>query len=191
MRKGFTLVELSIVLIIIGLIIGGVMKGRDLINSAEHKKMYNTWVKEWQVTTNTYQDRTGALLGDGTINGGITDPEDGQFDGVDLSTTTTVQDRLKAVGLDVPVGTDNGGSYSVKGKHETGIAKITLQWESTIKKNVLQISDMPIDVAIAFDKIADGQLNAQEGVFRMVGATVAAWPDADSTPATVTVTLEI
>ena len=34
MKKGFTLIEMSIVLVIIGLIIGGVLLGRDLISAA-------------------------------------------------------------------------------------------------------------------------------------------------------------
>ncbi len=61
-RKGFTLVELSIVFIIIGLIIGGVLKGTDLINSAKQKKFTLHWIKGWQVAVNTYQDRTGQVL---------------------------------------------------------------------------------------------------------------------------------
>jgi prepilin-type N-terminal cleavage/methylation domain-containing protein len=33
--SGFTIIELSIVLVIIGLIVGGVLVGRDLIKAAE------------------------------------------------------------------------------------------------------------------------------------------------------------
>lgn len=38
MRKGFTLVELSIVLVIIGLLIGGILVGNSLINSVKVQK---------------------------------------------------------------------------------------------------------------------------------------------------------
>ena len=34
-KQGFTLIELSIVLVIIGLIVGGVLVGQDLIKGAE------------------------------------------------------------------------------------------------------------------------------------------------------------
>ncbi|MEC7577192.1 MAG: prepilin-type N-terminal cleavage/methylation domain-containing protein, partial [Pseudomonadota bacterium] len=34
-EKGFTLVELAVVMIIIGLLIGGVLKGQELIKSAK------------------------------------------------------------------------------------------------------------------------------------------------------------
>ncbi len=35
LRAGFTLIEMSIVLVIIGLIVGGVLVGQDLIRAAE------------------------------------------------------------------------------------------------------------------------------------------------------------
>jgi len=203
-RSGFTLIELSIVLIIIGLIIGGVMKGKDLINSADQKKIYNTWVREWQVTANTYQDRTGGVLGDGTVNGGTKDTVDGKCDNVRLDTTTTVQDQLKAIGLDIPVsnvaGTE-GGAYSIKGKYITNQAHAYLYWlySKTDKsyKNRLYITGMPTDVAIAFDKMTDGSINPSAGAFRRYAddstgtdGTSATWPDA-STTKTVNVSLEL
>ena len=39
-NKGFTLIEMAIVLIIIGIIIGAVVKGKDLVRSAEQKRLY-------------------------------------------------------------------------------------------------------------------------------------------------------
>ena len=62
-RKGFSLIELSVVLIIIGLLMAAIMKGRDLIRSAEFKKFYNTFVKAWELAYTQYYDRTGMPLG--------------------------------------------------------------------------------------------------------------------------------
>jgi len=196
-RSGFTLIELSIVLIIIGLIIGAVMKGKDLINSADQKKIYNTWVKQWQVTMNEYQDRTGAVLGDGTVNGGTIDPENGQCDNVKLDTTTTVQNKLKAIGLDIPVSniaTSNGGAYKIKGKYTTSTVTAYLYWlyshTDLTYKNRLYIVGMPTDVAIAFDAMTDGTMDPAAGSFRRYPDNSATtWPDASVTK-TVNVSLE-
>ncbi len=199
-RSGFTLIELSIVLIIIGLIIGGVMKGRDLINSAEQKKIYNTWVKQWQLTANAYEDRTGGVLGDGTVNGGTVATENGFCDNVRLDTTTTVQNKLVAVGLDVPtsnIASTNGGGYKIKGKYSTTNVTAYLynlySHTDGSSKNRLYIINMPTDVAIAFDKMTDGETNSQTGAFRQYPDNTSAtglWPNAKTTK-NVNVSLEL
>ncbi len=203
-KRGFTLIELSVVLIIIGLIIGGVMKGKDLINSADQKKVYNTWIKQWQATFNAYQDKTGNILGDGKANGGRRATTDGKCDNVRLDNSKKVQDILKAMGLDVPtsnIAKSNGGAYTIKGKYTSNYARAYLYWlyshTDRIYKNRLYITGMPTDVAIAFDTMTDGQMNPSAGAFRRypdnakgVGGKSTAWPDASKTK-TVNVSLEL
>ena len=40
-QSGFTLIEIAIVLVIIGLLLGGVLKGQELINSAKVRSLTN------------------------------------------------------------------------------------------------------------------------------------------------------
>jgi prepilin-type N-terminal cleavage/methylation domain-containing protein len=62
-RRGFTLIELSIVLVIIGLLLAAVIKGQDLIKSAEIKKFYNNAINEMKLKYTTFLDITGKVLG--------------------------------------------------------------------------------------------------------------------------------
>ena len=62
-HKGFTLVEMAIVLVIIGIILGAVLKGQELINNAKMKRLYNQY-REISAATYTYYDRYGKLPGD-------------------------------------------------------------------------------------------------------------------------------
>ena len=62
-QTGFTLIELAIVLVIIGLLLGGVLKGQELINSAKVKNMAADF-KNTQVYIYGYQDKYKALPGD-------------------------------------------------------------------------------------------------------------------------------
>ena len=62
-QSGFTLVEIAIVLVIIGLLLGGVLKGQELINSAKIKNVSND-LNGITAAVYTYQDRYKALPGD-------------------------------------------------------------------------------------------------------------------------------
>lgn len=65
-QTGFTLIELAIVLVIIGLLLGGVLKGQELINSAKVKNMASDF-KNTQVYIYGYQDRFRAIPGDDAL----------------------------------------------------------------------------------------------------------------------------
>jgi prepilin-type N-terminal cleavage/methylation domain-containing protein len=62
-QAGFTLIELAIVLVIIGLLLGGVLRGQELINSAKVKNMARDF-QNVQVYIYGYQDKYKALPGD-------------------------------------------------------------------------------------------------------------------------------
>jgi prepilin-type N-terminal cleavage/methylation domain-containing protein len=62
-QSGFTLVEIAIVLVIIGLLLGGILKGQELINSAKVKAMVND-MKLVATQVYGYQDRFKAMPGD-------------------------------------------------------------------------------------------------------------------------------
>jgi len=62
-QQGFTLVEIAIVLVIIGLLLGGVLKGQELINSAKVKNLINDF-RATSTFVYSYQDRFRAIPGD-------------------------------------------------------------------------------------------------------------------------------
>jgi prepilin-type N-terminal cleavage/methylation domain-containing protein len=62
-QKGFTLVELAIVLVIIGIMLGAVLKGQEMINNAKVKRLYGQQ-KEIVAAIYTYYDKFGKFPGD-------------------------------------------------------------------------------------------------------------------------------
>lgn len=63
MRYGFSLVELSIVLVILGLLVGGVLTGQSLIRAAELRSV-STEFSKYQAAVNTFRDKYFQLPGD-------------------------------------------------------------------------------------------------------------------------------
>ena len=83
-EAGFTLVEIAIVLVIIGLLLGGILKGQEMINQARIKNAINDF-NGLTVAVTSYQDRYRALPGDdkgASARWTTQAPADGNGDGV-------------------------------------------------------------------------------------------------------------
>jgi prepilin-type N-terminal cleavage/methylation domain-containing protein len=83
-EAGFTLVEIAIVLVIIGLLLGGILKGQEMITQAKIKNVINDFNGITAAVT-SYQDRYRALPGDdqnATTRWTTQAPANGNGDGV-------------------------------------------------------------------------------------------------------------
>lgn len=205
-NNGFTLVEMALVLIIIGIIIGAIVKGNDLVRSAEQKRIYSKFLSDWRLAYMNFYDRTGKILGDTYDNAGVGN-QDGRADtsdgagstyteagqgGLSTSTSTAIYLGLTDVGLRAPTTniTDTPYEYRyVDSEGNSHLLNIAFAWDATDNYNYMLINNMPGELAIAIDTMVDGQANGQAGDF--IGATadgsanLADWPAAtvDTTPA--------
>ncbi|MAR56589.1 MAG: hypothetical protein CMM93_05345 [Rickettsiales bacterium] len=109
MRHAFSLVELSIVLVILGLLTGGILTGQSLIRAAELRSV-STDFQKYQTATMSFKDKYFALPGDmrnaesfwgamtgctGTNpNGTGTQTCNGDGDGMVESATAATEDEL-------------------------------------------------------------------------------------------------
>src|SRR4051812_32032817 len=88
-QRGFTLIEMSIVLVIIGLIVGGILKGQELIDSARQKNVMSQ-IDQIKSGVTTFTDRYKGYPGDysraaANINGTLTNGDDNGFVGTERS----------------------------------------------------------------------------------------------------------
>jgi len=96
-QKGFTLVEIAIVLVIIGLLLGGILKGQEMITQAKIKNVVADF-SGLSAAYYGYQDRYRAIPGDDTNaatrwSGAVAGSGDGVVAGAYNSSTDTDESR--------------------------------------------------------------------------------------------------
>jgi len=80
-ESAFTLVELSIVLVIIGLLIGGILAAQSMIQTAKINRIVQ-FVSQYGIATGNFQNLYGALPGDSSKVSGPTTAYNGDENGI-------------------------------------------------------------------------------------------------------------
>ncbi len=152
-QAGFTLVEIAIVMVIIGLLIGGVLKGQAMIENAKVKRVVKQG-DEIRAAVMTFYDKYGVYPGDENLGnvppggGDGTGDGDGQIDGTE---NFEVFRDLSLAGL--ISGTYNG--TSVRPKHAFGddmdVFWVNPPGATTPPAHYLRFNNLPAEVCIEID----------------------------------------
>lgn len=131
-QQGFTLVEMSIVLVVIGVILGAVAIGTGLQRDAEQARIKQTFIDSWVQAYNSYYQRAGVVVGDSQtdpqlmVNGATyidtNDPSGGDMSGSTppgpvceaaaaptlTGGETDLRNEMQRMGVDLPAGRTDG-----------------------------------------------------------------------------------
>ena len=183
-QKGFTLIEIAIVLVIIGLLVGGVLQGQELIENSRVKQA----VKDMNGTAAAvfaYQDRYGRVPGDdgptatiqgrgsswssaaigGNANGSLQINTNATFNGSGESGTFWRQ--LKAAGFIAGDPADTGVAALPTNSWGGLVGVTTANMGGNLGGNKVCLSQVPGSAAIAID----GELDDGSGATGRVRAT--------------------
>lgn len=112
---GFTLIEIAIVLVIIGLLLGGVLQGQQLIENSRVKSATNT-LNGIAAAAFSYQDRYGRMPGDdaaGAADNSALVARGGSWAGIGTAAFGDSDGILDATAANTFAGTGEGGSFFV------------------------------------------------------------------------------
>lgn len=164
-NKGFTLVEMAIVLVIIGIILGAVIKGQDLIAGAKEKK-FKSEVDQLATAYYSYFDKYSRVPGDdNTAVARWTSPAgtaNGNNDGLilaaaEIAPATGALDHLRRAGFlgDAAPATATAFTSSTPGVTINFGSGTVANWEKVT--NLIIVTGLPAEDMLAFDtKYDDG-----------------------------------
>lgn len=176
-ERGFTLVELSIVLVIIGIILGAVTIGRDVQRGAANQRIATEFVQGWAIAFDAFATGTGRVPGDppanptGLVNGALNTPL------CDAALRTAMQ----AAGIAMPAGRAEGSEdravyLDANGNpRELQVCFAARSWSEpgaapgnyvVRNRNVMELRGLTPVLATMLDNQFDGKLDARFGRLR-------------------------
>ena len=158
-QKGFTLVEIAIVLVIIGLLIGGVLKGQAMIQNAKVKRVVKS-ADEMRAAFYTFYDKYGAYPGDENLAASPpSDTNNGNGNGLIAAAEApfVFKDLVLAGIID---GTFDGSATSLPKHAFGGVYRIYWVNPGSGNNHHIRYDNLPWDVALEIDtKYDDGVYN--------------------------------
>ncbi|WP_081065937.1 prepilin-type N-terminal cleavage/methylation domain-containing protein [Burkholderia diffusa] len=187
-QKGFSLLEISIVLVVIAVIVSISVVGINLFQSAKGVKAYTDFIQEWVTSYDIYVKKVNAQPGDDLGNplGRVVGPDGGPVL-CDSQAGAFLSNAMLSKGVTIPQGRGPGRAtkYVYEDRngfpHEMQVCFATVSWAepgksvgtyAVVQKNVLDIRGLTPDLAWQFDGMVDSMVTGNLGNLR--DATLAA-----------------
>lgn len=175
-ENGFTLLEIAVVLIVIGMIVAAATIGKDVQRNAVYQRVSSDFVQGWLVAYDSYVNGTGIVPGDST-----TAPTGKVNQGNGALCGNALLGVMQAAGIAVPAGRAEGSSnlYSYLDSngvpHELEVCFNSVTWSEPAAtvgsyvaraRNVMDMRGLTPALANFLDNTIDGHADASFGVFR-------------------------
>lgn len=177
--KGFTLVEMSIVLVVIGIILGAVSIGKDLQRNAVYQKISQSFIQGWALAYQNYYDRVNVVVADSQTSPTLqVNRNMGEVCG---GSATTLYSYFDSAGVQMPAGRAEGSEDKYVYLDTNGnpqqidvcfdnvpwsVDGLTAGTYMLRNKNVMVIKGLTPDLARLLDNSVDGVGDARFGFFR-------------------------
>ena len=177
---GFTILEMSVVLVIIALIIGAVSVGRDVYRSAVAERISTEFVQGWMIAYDRYVAQVGAVPGDDLANpSGKVNNGGGAL--CDSAAGKQLRNEMLKRGISLPSGRAEGMESHYAYQDSNGLPQdlqVCFAWvgdwaEPAVNdgyehrpRNVMVLRGLTPELANQLDSRIDGRVDARFGRLR-------------------------
>jgi len=182
--SGFTILEMSVVLVVIALILGAVTVGRDVYRSAVAERISTEFVQGWIIAYDRYVAQVGTVPGDnlanptGRVRAGAAEPL------CDSNSDPALRDEMLRRGITLPSGRAEGLESRYAYQDSNGLPQeLQVCFTSVVDwaepgpgssyvhrvRNVMVLRGLTPELANQLDNRLDGRIDARFGRMREMG----------------------